>query len=361
MAVDHLHHLELLHTEWGLPSRLEEGASYRFTFEPDMWPDLSRLIPPSMLGNTPLPRGADLFVQTPTGTFVSADRKYATYRPKRGAMMGTLIALGAGGGGGGGTSGAAAAASRNGGGAGGSAGIGVVTLPIAMMRWPLYVCVPTGALGGGAGISGSTGWTTCWSRRPDTATNIDREWGILTSSISFAGGGNTNATGGAAATQGPNTNSDGHFLGFGTYTYSIGQTGATGGTGANGAAGTARGYPHTTGLPTSGGTGGAGTGATNAEFAGGIMGSTSPGWHAPIPGGAAGGGPGVDGYAILPDWRGGVEWHSTGGTGGGSSGTGTGGVGGRGGYGGGGGGGGGGVTAGAGGRGGSGLAIAISW
>lgn len=285
--------------------------------------------------------------------------EYVWHRPP-GTTFAYVYGIGGGGGGGNGFT-AAAGSARGGGGGGGSASPNRAFLMLDMIPSDvMFLMVGYG----GPSVTAGGPTKVSFSLYSDAHTATTQ--GPLNAIFSNAGGAGGSGTGAAAGTAG----ASGAVSGLNPFTLlaisttsQLGIAGGTGGvqTGAvGGSTGTSLG-----GGPAFGGTGGAGVGTANTDFAGGAM-SGSILWgtqHGPpivSAGGVAGGGRGQNGYVLLNKL--GIPYFIAPATGGGSSGaSGTGGAGGNGGYGGGGGGGGGGVTGGAGGLGGAGFVAIISF
>ena len=256
-----------------------------------------------------------------------------------GASLVTLLAIGGGSAGGDGHS-AAAGNNRGGAGGGGSGGVSRLVIPAMFLPGQLSILVGAGGLASGSG-AGNRSYVTL---RPSPTFQEDVI--VLLASTPTAGSNGSAITGGAGGSSLAIAAADAAYLGLGIFTSIAGSSGLAGGTHLGGSSADLT-YG-ISGINLSGGTGGAGVGTANTDFAaGGIIGS---GLMPSIPGGATAA-RGNDGVAL---WE---HFLFSGGTGGGSSGTGTGGNGGNGGPGCGGGGGGGGVTGGTGGNGGNGLVI----
>lgn len=262
-----------------------------------------------------------------------------------------LKIIGAGAGGGGGFT-AAAGTARGGGGGGGSGGILDLIIPAMFLPDALYLFIPPGGTGGAASAAGVAGGRCRISTVPAdlTASNL-----IATSGSADAGGGGAGTTAAAGAAGAAGTIATviiaiGHVYAS-SFSAKAGQAGGAGGI-QTGALGTNVAFCTGSGLYITGGAGGAGSGTTNVNFAGGNV--TGLGQVPSILGGALAGGVGLPGlFSEEP-----LIWCSLGGSGGGSNGgAGVGGVGGKASYGSGGGGGGAGVTGGAGGAGGDGLIL----
>ena len=264
--------------------------------------------------------------------------------PKNATML-HIWAIGAGGNGGAGFS---RAAGNPGGGGGGGASGAIVTMLIPTKVLPDVLYVQVGK-GGGVNTDG-------WSR---VMLRMSSSINIVIDSLLVALAGNNGNNGTASGTAGggsvqtyslPNN----LYAGLGITTTPGGQAGSSGGT-ASGINGQVLTVFNTTGLPFTGGTGGAG--CTSADFSGG---SIIPNSNAQqqlgitLAGGVAGGGNGLNGLQFEEPLVG------YGGTGGGSNNTGVAGNGGNGAIGCGGGGGGAGVTGGTGGLGGNGRVV-ITW
>lgn len=251
---------------------------------------------------------------------------------------------GAGGSGAGGATGAAGSA-RNGGGAGGSGATSRLWIPAHLVPRQLFILPGVGGASVAAATGGTTGGNTYVSSDP--TTNPAATPGCVYLSATGGTGGLSGGSGGGGGAVSATTGTGSAlFSAHGIYVNVAGQNGTAGGANT-GAFGVALNYG-APGLPFTGGTGGAGTGTGNANFAGGEI--TGSGPLVTVPGGLAAGGAGVHG--IINE----EPPYSLGGTGGGSNGaSGVGGRGGDGAPGCGGGGGGAGVTGGASGSGGSGV------
>jgi len=271
--------------------------------------------------------------------------QWSTWVKPLGCKLVHILCIGAGAGGGGGHT-AAAGVARGGGGGGGSGATTFTTVPALLMPDILYVQVGAGGAGGAATVDGSAGSISIVAIAPDsTLINLF----VTSGSAGAVGGGRgTVSQGGAGGTQGAVISSNVPFLHLGNYVNRQGSPGGAGGahTGAVGSNVNAF-----NAQITSPGSGGAGTGTTNVNFAGGTVFGTND--LAPaVAGGTAAGGAGNPGYQIQK------PLCFIGGSGGGSNGaSGVGGGGGSGSIGSGGGGGAGGVTGGAGGPGGDGMIV----
>lgn len=359
LETSELRRQQLLNTEWGLPSRpVRIGESFRFDFEPDMLPDLARVLPLATFGDFKLPQGCQIWLQGPTAPTIANTRKYATWSAPEWTRMAYLVAIGSGAGGGGGASGAVGTA-RRGGGGGGQGGIARMIIPVFLLPQPFYAYVSIGGAGGAAGVIGASGDQTFFSMYPDLAPG--QYFFLLRSHTTNPTGGTTVAGGGAGSADTANL---GWATGLGVSNFTAGQAGIVGG---NAAAATSNANLFGQAQVSTSGVGGGGADAANVGYAGGGVGSTQPGWYATIQGGAGNnagnGSPGQDGLNRAPadHMMGAMFFIGSGGAGGGGSGQATGGRGGDGFFGGGGGGGGAGVTGGVGGKGGDGLAITIVW
>jgi len=257
-----------------------------------------------------------------------------------------FLVVGGGGGGGSGWSNPSGN-NRPGGGGGGGGGVCTTVAPGFLLPDTLFITIGRGGSGGTVGANNAgNGGTTYVSAYPSTSAN---DGNILF----YADGG---ISGKRSTTS--NLASFGGSGGVGFITYLAAGTAFTGsGSGTNGGnpvgggAGVALSDPFSFVM---GGTGGASTPLSNANFAGGLV--TASDIYPQINGGAAGGGAGADGFFIKRPLT------IFGGTGGGSIGfTGTAGKGGNGILGSGGGGGGAGVTGAVGGRGGDGFVLIIGY
>lgn len=204
----------------------------------------------------------------------SAATNWHTWLKPRNATMMNIFALSGGGGGGGGFADIAGNA-RGGGGGGGSSGIMRVTIPLAFIPDVLYVQAGAGGLGvrSGGGVAGS-GLLSYVSVAPSTNT---MDVLCISGAVAPTGGGTgTGAAAGGAGVAGtiPTLALSvlGHTLGH-VGTLLAGQVGFAGGvqTGAVGGAGSFA----LTGIPTMGGTGGAGV--TTTLFDGGLITATATG------------------------------------------------------------------------------------
>lgn len=255
-----------------------------------------------------------------------------------------VLCIGSGAGGGAGF-GAAAATARGGGGGGGSGAIARAIFQREALPDQLFINT---ALGGLPGLGGALSRVAI---RPDTI--IQNSILVSGAAAATAGGvGSAAAVGAAGAASTVSTTiTSGAFSSWALSFLAI--AGAVGGVGGAvaGGGGSAINWGSSSGVPITGGCGGAGT--TSADFAGGNI--IAGGWMPGLAGGLAGSNRGQDGIFFS------TPLASLGGTGGGSSNTGTGGAGGDGAMGSGGGGGGAGVTGGLGGKGGPGLVIISCW
>ena len=290
-----------------------------------------------------------------------SQRFYTWNKPRRGYTMVHMICMGWGGGGGGGFGGAAACA-RGGGGGGAGSSVARLTVPLVLLPDALTINVGNATPGGAAGIAGTDGIisTVCGCNAITLITsNV-----IVTSSNGQpqSGNGGTATAGGAGGAGGAVAgvgNAGFSSLGLMTSTSSmssiIGQAGTAGGahTGANG---TDLVIPVNSSI-CGGGAGGAGVGATETNFRGGIITPVANSWLSEQISAAHAAGS-VNGPGGTQCWK---PFFSFGGYGGSSSDVSVGGHGGNGAYGAGGGGGGGGTTGGTGGNGGPGLVIIICW
>lgn len=270
----------------------------------------------------------------------ASSNSYQVYAIPQNATSLSIFCIGGGGGGGAGFS-AAAASARGGGGGGGSGGLTRMNVPIWMLGDVLYLFV------GAGGAPGVSAGDTVIAVTP--ANSVAGSTLLRANGGSFGGTGTGAAVGAAGAAGATMLGTAAVYSGLGVFQATAGQVGATGGAVAG-----AIGSPITwgsSGEPTSGGAGGAGT--TSADFNGGLIASGGVGLMPQLNGGAAGSNPGQSGFQL---WR---PMTFSGGSGGGSSNAGVGGAGGDAALGSGGGGGGGGTTGGTGGRGGNGL-IAIT-
>jgi hypothetical protein len=272
---------------------------------------------------------------------ISTPTSWIKITKPRGASQCMMWVMGAGGGGGNGFSRAAGA---NGGGGGGGGCGAFVRAIFAADDLPDGFWAQVG-LGGAATTAGAASRLALFPEATPTAA-----FQFLVAG-GGGGGGNGSATAaGTAGSAGTASTAQMSLASLGTLSTISGATGGAGGaqTGAVGVSPAVL----TAGTLNTGGAGGAG--AATTDFSGGVV--NGAGIYVPVmPGGAAGGGVGNDGYAF--SWKPPIF---LGGSGGGSFNTGAAGRGGNGGPGSGGGGGGAGVTGGAGGRGGDGLII-ISW
>ena len=265
--------------------------------------------------------------------------------PKNATML-HIWAIGAGGAGGAGAS--RAAGSAGGGGGGGASGAIVTMLvPTRFLPPTLYILV-----GKGTGTTEGRTWVSF--RKFDGFNSIIAD-SLLMANIGNGGGAGTTTAIGTAGTSGAYTASSNLYAGLGTLTVQAGQGGSNGGA-ITGAAGLLNSV-FSSGLPFSGGAGGAG--CTTTDFTGG---SINPNGSAQQQSGItlAGGGSVFGFYDGLNGLQFDEPFTCYGGSGGGSNNSGTGGKGGDGAIGCGGGGGGAGVTGGAGGRGGNGRVV-ITW
>lgn len=261
------------------------------------------------------------------------------WRKPDGASLITLEGVGAGGSGGGGTSGAAGSA-RRGGGGGASGAFTRVMIPAELVGDTLYIRPGVGAPGGAASVAGVDGGDTWITHYVGNAAAIPAMTYLI------AKGGTYHVNGGSAGAASLVTEC--MLAGMGIFSSTTGDDGTTAGANTGAAGGIKANYGFFR-APFCGGTGGAGTGTDNANYAGGLISGVAPSLFTDIPGGIAGGGNGNGGLRLER------PMVHTGGTGGGSNGAaGTGGRGGNGAPGCGGGGGGAGVTGGAGGDGGAG-------
>lgn len=295
-------------------------------------------------------RGDVQIFNAPNNTVNVASQTWT--KPKR-CSMGFIFALGSGGGGGGAHS-AAAGNNRGGGGGGGSGAVATWMGPLFLLPDTLRVCVSPGGVGGAATVDGGVGWQT------KVLTMDDTVQGNFLIGTGTAGGGlkGTAVAAGTGGTAGAVLSiANGPLAGLGIFQSIAGQAGAIGGSPSGGVGGSIT-IP-TTGIPCTGGAGGAG-GTDNViapSFAGGAFNATAGHWASngrPVAA-AAGSNPGSKGTVF---WK---PFFSFGGCGGSSSDTAVGGAGGFGGYGSGGGGGGAGTTGGRGGDGGPGIVIIASW
>ena len=280
--------------------------------------------------------------------------EWQTWAKPRNVTMVGMRAISSGGGGGGGFT-AVTGSARGGGGGGACGAVTDLIIPAYMLPDILYICVPIGGKGGAAGTIGTVGVRTRITLVPNDITTTTNLICVAGGSDSGAGGAGTGAAGGAAGSGATGANANtalGHNYAI-SASFKAGLNASAGGA-QTGAAGGA--VAIAVGLFLTGGTGGAGTGTANTDFAGGAI--TGLGQLPGIAGGLAAGGNGNSGYFSERP----IQLFLTGGTGGGSNGAaGVAGAGGRGNYGSGGGGGGGGVTGGAGGDGGDGMALIWAW
>jgi hypothetical protein len=288
------------------------------------------------------------------GTSTVTAPEYQTWPKPRGISMVHILSIDPGSGGGGGFSGATST-QRGGGGSGTSGCIASLLIPAVFIPDLMYIFVASGSSGGAAGVSGGNPSYNAIMAYPGVSNN---NYACIFSSNSTGpgGGGHGTASAGGSADAAESANpiiSSVLTAGIGMLA-SIGTSGGNIG-GASGV-GTVCSPSKIVSCVMPGG-GGAGCTSGNVDSAGGgISSSTSIPWLlAGIPGGAAGGGRGNDGFATRS------PLFFTGGTGGGSFSAGTGGAGGNGAIGCGGGGGGGGITGGAGGNGGNGLVVVTCW
>lgn len=260
-----------------------------------------------------------------------------------------MLAIGSGSGGGGGFSGAAGT-QRGGGGGGGSSGISRLIIPACLIQDTLFVLVPSGGEGGAAGNAGSDGGLAAICLDP--TTGADEDTIIRSGTVAATGGGaGTGAAGGAAGAAATVDSATLHsYDKLGSTTFIAGQVGSAGS-----ATGTPGGVTWgSSGIPLSGGVGGAGT-SGGGEAAGGAL--TGGGLMPSLLGGNA-----ATSRQAANGFNGWKPFMFSGGCGGGSDNDSNVSVnGGAGGIGCGGGGGGGGTTGGTGGRGGDGLVVIISW
>jgi hypothetical protein len=276
---------------------------------------------------------------------------WQTWVKPKGCKFVYILVIGGGGGGGGGQSGTGVG--RTGGGGGGSSGMNKGMFMANTIPDILYINVGYGGAGGVPNSNGSSGSFSYISVLPNTtAINVL----LVSNSTTVPGAGNANGVGGSTGGAVVNTN---QILSYTSVNlFGTGQNGTSGGinTGGNGSALT----------PTSPLTGGAGGGGSSAANANGTGGNVNTGGVFPtLLGGAAGGtNRGTDGFIGSFPNKSNVLRNAfifTGGSGGGANGAGIGGNGGNGAFGCGGGGGGAGTTGGSGGKGGDGLVIIISW
>jgi hypothetical protein len=276
---------------------------------------------------------------------------WQTWVKPKGCKFVYVFVIGGGGGGGGGQSGTGVG--RTGGGGGGSSGMNKGMFMANTIPDILYINVGYGGAGGVPNSNGSGGSFSYVSVLPNTtAINVL----LVSNSTTVPGAGNANGVGGSTGVAVVNTN---QILSYTSVNlFGTGMNGTSGGinTGGNGSALT----------PTSPLTGGAGGGGSSAANANGTGGNVNTGGVLPtLLGGAAGGtNRGTDGFIGSFPNKSNVLRNAfifTGGSGGGANGAGIGGNGGNGAFGCGGGGGGAGTTGGSGGKGGDGLVIIISW
>ena len=266
---------------------------------------------------------------------VGAGRWHSFVKPL-GAKLYTFVLIGAGGGGGAGFTRAAGAAGGGGGG-GGSGAVSTLMIPADFVPDEIFI---QPGLGGNPGVAGGFTYVSLVPTiGVPTATQLALE----------ARGGGTGGPGsatavGAAGAAGVATLPAGTLLSkFGSYISTVGQVGVAGGAVA-GAVGVS---VTPTGMPVTGGAGGAGT--TSGSFVGGAI-QAVVGINPNVPGGNAGIDPnGADGFSNSN------PFFFTGGSGGAASSAIVGGKGGNGAIGSGGGGGGAGTTGGVGGMGGHGV------
>ena len=274
----------------------------------------------------------------------------------RGIRMVSFFLLANGCGGGGGFTGATST-ERCGGGGGGGGSVSTLIIPAVFLPDIIYVSPGAGGTGGAAGQNGTQGSGTFISVVPGiSATGMA---GIISAAAGTVGQAGTASAGGASGVAGGASTLG--TVGLNNLLCALGvANSATGGNGAAGGANAAGGTLNNSAYLgfSCGGTGGGGCTSANADFAGGqiFLNGTWPGINTATPGGVAGGGRGVDGYAQLRSML-----ALYGGTGGGSNAAGVGGAGGNGAFGCGGGGGGGGITGGAGGNGGNGRVVVSCW
>lgn len=296
----------------------------------------------------------DADIQSFTAPQTVTHTQWVTWRKPRGVSMCQIICIGGGGGGGGGFS-TVSGSNRGGGAGGGSSSIATVVMPLYAVPDDMYVQVGAGGIGvgSGGGVAGS-GLLSYVSVAPSTVvtpTNVLAVSGTVEAAGGTTGTGGASGVGGAAGTVA--TIALMPLAGRGQVSFFAGQQGAAGGN-RSGGIGLPSALP-TTGCPTMGGTGGAGT--NSADFAGGIITPIAESllsqWAAA--GAPAGSFSGSGGF-LLPK-----PFFSYCGLGGGAAFAGIGGNGGDGGPGSGGGGGGAGTTGGQGGDGGAGIVIIISW
>jgi hypothetical protein len=295
------------------------------------------------------------------GTYAGSGSATAVFQPwnkPRGISMVHILALTSGAGGGGGCSGATAT-QRGGGGSGCAGPFSNLLIPAFVLPDTLFVFVPAGGNGGAANLGGSVGDYSLVSINPSYEGG--NNYGIILRSAASAGFGGNPGT----ATNGGVAGSGGSVAQYQAMLSYAGQF--QGGASAAGSAGHATGSPFSQNPsawsvflgPASGG---AGCTTGNVDSAGGGLngvGTTTP-WVMPwnvngFPGGAAGGGNGMNGFTFRS------PLIFCGGQGGGSFSAGQGGNGGNGAIGCGGGGGGGGITGGIGGAGGPGLIVVTCW
>ena len=303
----------------------------------------------------PLTRGADVQIFIGAGRDLPASNMDVWHKPHGYSSL-WIMCVGAGAGGGAGKAGLAGTA-RGGGGGGGSSGHMVCHVSMLFVPEYLYIDTFAGgaggatALGGVDGIGGTTGRIKFSPYESDVILNRFGHTGSAATPGGTGGTSSSAGSGGSAGSAGSVAFSP--LLGVGRSQYAAGQAGSNGGSQV-GQAGVFIGI-NTTGCPTQGGSGGAGT--TSANFAGGgndpsVTGLLSEKMSQAA---TAGSNNGAGGSVI---WQ---PFFLTGGLGGASNNTGAGGKGGPGGPGCGGGGGGGGTTEGVGGDGGPSYAVLIAF